>query len=153
MGAEVDGSASTSDQAISPTAGLAAREMRWQTPERCATMYRVIVTVRQQFADSFPHYITQERNDKSSKYKTLEHLKAYGGRHSAPTLSVKCCRISTLTLYSAGGRRPRTSGCRRGAASRLGGADTPSLSQRRTGRAQEARRASSLLHARDVRLS
>src|SRR3989442_1810268 len=70
----------------------------------CATkmtlLYRVIVTVRQQFADSFPHYITQERNGKSSKYKTLEHLKAYGDRHSAPTLSVKCCRISTLTLYT-----------------------------------------------------
>ena len=69
--------------------------------EKCSNMCGVIVTVRQQFADSFPHYITQERNDKSSKYKTLEHLKAYGDRHSAPTLSVKCCRISTLTLYTA----------------------------------------------------
>ena len=63
-------------------------------------LYRVIVTVRQQFTDSFPHYITQERNGKSSKYKTLEHRKAYGDRHSAPTLSVKCYRISTLTLYT-----------------------------------------------------
>src|SRR6266446_6781798 len=65
-----------------------------------ALLYRVIVTVRQQFADSYPHCITQLRQGKSSKYKALEYLKLYMDRHSAPALSVKCCRISTLTLYN-----------------------------------------------------
>jgi len=53
-----------------------------------------------------------------------------GGRRQQRRPRVACRR-------RACGRRPRTSGCHRGAASRLGGADTPSLSQRRTGRAQE----------------
>src|SRR5262249_38409583 len=34
MGAAVGGPASTSDQAISPAAGVGAREMRWHTPKR-----------------------------------------------------------------------------------------------------------------------
>jgi len=32
--------------------------------------------VRQQLADSFPHYIAQERKNKPVKYKALEHIKA-----------------------------------------------------------------------------
>src|SRR2546429_6616251 len=66
---------------------------------------------------------------------------------AAPATGGVACRLRAC------GRRPRTSEGRRGAASRLGGDDTLSLSQRRMGRAQEARLASSLLHANDVRLS
>ena len=36
-------------------------------------LYRVIVTVRQQFADIFPHCITQVRQGKCSQYKALDY--------------------------------------------------------------------------------
>ena len=40
----------------------------------------------QQLADSFPHYITQERKNKSAKYKALEHIKALREQQLGPCI-------------------------------------------------------------------
>jgi len=53
------------------TCPASAPGVRTDSYGKLCLLYRVIVTVRQQFADSFPHRITQVRQGKLSRYKSL----------------------------------------------------------------------------------